>query len=483
MTRYAIALLGFAAAAVLSAASTRSGIAEAAGPGIATGWDVVLEVLANPYFMALPVLPAIVVAGAIAAPTTGAMEVLVRYGSRGRSALDSAVGQGLLMVPFLVVWVLAAVVAAAPLGLADGWSAWARSPGAESFAVGRVATSLAPLVAVAAQLLLVLTGAWAISVGIAVLGAWTGRGRLMLWSCAVFLVWAFVSFRVPWDVPAWAQPMSYLTVQHAVASTGTFWVPMVVSVLASVATLGLSKAAERRFVARLRTGPVVTFSAVALGLLAVVELVRSPFTAGPDNLTVVFYGLSKDRFDLVSAMLCLVLTVGPALVLQVGLTERLQRGLYEELIRTRSFAQWWWRAHLRRALLAAVLVPLGALCVHLLSMLVLHGTVMVDALAPGEVSHFVVFTVGQIFVSSLVLGATTLVTGRVASGLWALGVMVAASLPMVFRLVALPVGMSSLSLLHDGVPWWRPTLVLTIWGIGALAVVLALAHRRGINFE
>lgn len=480
--RATVLLAAFLLAVSVSALQTRAGLAAIFGPEDLSGWDLVVGVLADPYLISFVAVPAFLVACAAKAPAAAGWDHLVRHTSRARCAMAFATERVLATVPFLVGWIAVAFVVASGFGFDDGWGGVVRSGGGELMPAGLVAPHLTPVAAVACQLVLMASAAWACAAALGVIAVWTQEARLLRGVCAVLGLWVLVSFKVTTAVPMALLPIGYLTVHHAVLDGAVPWSFAVGSVAVGAAFLVACRLAERRGRGVRWPRGLGLYALVGTVLLAGVELLRSGVTDdGAGGLLPVFAGVSPDRIEITALVLNLAMTAGAALTLHAGLVASVQGAPFDQLVRCRSAWQWWLRTHLRRAVVVAVAVPVVALVLHALAMGVLHGRWDPAGYAPGTLLFFVVATAAQILVYLLLMSALTFVSGRAGAGVWVLGAALAGALPALVRAGTLPVAQNSLSLVEGGMPVAGPLVVLGLWAAAAGATVAWALRRRGID--
>ncbi|GAA1710858.1 hypothetical protein GCM10009809_04030 [Isoptericola hypogeus] len=460
----------------------RATLVRAFGTTGVSGWDLVIESLANPYLICFVAVPGYLVVGSSGAPTATAWERMARHGSRTRTAATYAIDGVLAAVPFVVGWLVVVLAIAAPYGLAGGWGPAVMAGLAEPTVAAHL-VELPPLAAVGCQLILLLCSAWAIGVTLALVAAWTeGLLTLRMIGLALWL-WTLLSFKIAPDAPLALRPIAYLTVHHAASSGATAWALACGSVGIGAGLLAASHAAERSRIRLARPRGTSLYALIATLLLVGAELMKGNVTDdGQGGFAPVFFGASPDHFDPQAVTLNLALTAGAAFTLHVGLIARLHHGPHAELVRCRSALHWWWLTYARRTVVMAVAVPSAAVAVHTLVMLAVHGSWSLGA--SDRVAAFLVLaTAAQLLVYVLLMSAATFASGREVAGLVVLGAAVAGTLPILFALDALPVAQNSLSLVWDGASPVRPALLLSIWGGAGLAVTAWALRRRGAELS
>lgn len=450
-------------------------------------WDVVLSSLNGPYFIVYVAIPALLLANHRTVLVAGDPTALIRHGSRAAAAFAHGLAMARRAAAGVVLWIAISAIGATSRGWSRDWSAAAGSPqNSDRLVTHTLAAALSPAAAVVAQAAMLIVSAWLVATALAMVHLRTDSVRTLRWASAGVMVAAILSFQAGQWLPPLLKPVNYFYSAQAIHDTGSVVHYLCATLVGGAALLVGFRWTERHALPAPSAAQRRWLVLVAILLASLWLMVRwaAPRTddAG-DALAFVFTGAGEDGFSIVPFGFILLVAIGPAYVVHAGLVDRLNGGLYTELIRYGSPSRWLAR-RLLGAAGASLAIVLALLAAHFLAFTALTGGLGTATSVSLGGFHFAVNGALQTFVYAVLLLAVTWATGRIGSGLWVIGAVLVLALPGPLSWLLFPAALNSMSVVAGGAAdVVRATVVLLAWLAAALVVLFVAARRRDISFE
>lgn len=492
--RRAIGVSIWLACLALYAVNTRARVESL---GISVGmpvnaWDAWLSYVSDPYLVCFFYLP--ILGWLIGTSIVERYEApfLIRYGSRTAWVTDQALRASMIAMVLQLALFAIGFLAGAGLPLSAQWSPTsAADVPTNQLLYPLSSTGAPPWTMVAFQFSLLLFSSAVLAVVLATVMAVTGRSS---WSWGVLMVWvlaSIISFKGAWAGPAWLRPANTMLAHHALSDGLTVPGAFAAAAVVGAGCLLLSWTFERRTPMRGKVAWSSKWGYAALVTFGTVFLIvrDRAFIDGPAAaLLTVFYGAVPGSFSTLTFSFSLIAFLGIAYLAAKHLSAFFSGRMHEVLIRTDSPRSWARRAFLAAAgSIAAGLLAMGA-TISIVGATIGGGGLanqVSTELEPALAAHqFLLNGLLQVLAYVVIVFVAMWMTGRMGSGLLALGVLTVASVPSFNPGGYLPAGLNAMgyALMGEEVVW-RHTAVLSLWLVCLLAFCSFTVHRRIPSFD
>lgn len=458
------------------------------GSSQATGAEVLIATLSDPYTLLYVWALALLVTNMLHLRHSLDDFQLIRHRSRADWVMAQALqgvrnaGIGIL---FLLI-VSFALMVGRPFG---GWGPVSFTDVSGNEALNTMSSHLPPVAAVAVQLACLVTFAFGLSLAQSILQIVFRRPFFAIVLTSSFWIYTLVSFKSGVEWSAFMKPVNYLVAFHSFSDIGSVIPVYIATLLFSAVAVLLFYSIEKAIFVGL--GITLRNPVILAALILMAFMLLATFFSGADSpidsLLYVYSGVSKNGFSILPFGVHLVSFVGPAFVTYALFARRLSADVYNEVIRVGSPVRWMTWTLKRSSVVVIVLTfsgSLGAIAGGTIQWFSeSSGAKSIDISSLGVTTLYLFgITILQGLFYFVLMVALTMVLGKINAGIYGLGAITFALLP-IFRFTWSPIGVAStesISLSVSTITSMAIILVVSI--LSSFAICLLLAKHKDVQF-
>ncbi len=444
-------------------------------------WDQIIGFMLDPYYICYFLLPVWLFSSASEIRMHFTSTALIRYGTFSAWLRGSAVRMFSQTSVLMGIWLASAFVSSTGLHAAWGWSTASRSDSMTNQVLSVVSNyGLGPMLVLAMQILLVGVTLLACYLVMAASYCIWQRQITVYTVAAGFFITGVVSFRRSITTAPFLDPANFLLLHRAFEAYEPLWltyVPMIVLIIVCFVVVRR----RERFTgggSRVPVQALIYLGLCVVGLFyALVFQLQSRADTLTDVLYAAFFGVSQEGFEWNLYLYQAIVFLGFTYLFLLALDNELSGRIYYVALRHGTGQQWFLR-FMRPFASRLGLLLVGLVSAAYLVSLLGRGqpTSAPPARIPGEhaqmLYQFFVNGVLQVGCYLLIVFVVAWLSGRPMAGLFALGGLLIAGMPIVNGALIFPAALNSLGYVDLG---WEGLVRITMVLILYLAVLLISA--------